>query len=100
MEQPSSSAGRTLLKFIKVCLSIFGNDLALRKFLWRQGEVGLWLAQVKYTVFGMELLRIHYAQLLGLETPWQVKSVTLNIENNQVDIHDRLSLTIWMLPKV
>lgn len=35
----------------------------------------------------MDLLPIHYAQLLGLETPWEVNDVTLNLETNQVDIH-------------
>jgi hypothetical protein len=35
----------------------------------------------------MELLPIHYAQLLGLDTPWKVNDVTLNLDTNQVDIH-------------
>ncbi len=35
----------------------------------------------------MDLLPIHYAQLLGLEAPWKVESVTLDLEKNQVDIH-------------
>ena len=34
----------------------------------------------------MELLPNHYAQLLGLESPWNVVDVTLDLQNNQVDI--------------
>jgi transposase len=34
----------------------------------------------------MELLPTHYAQLLGLESPWEVANVTLDLESNQVDI--------------
>ena len=35
----------------------------------------------------MDLLPIHYAQLLGLETPWRVDRVALDLENNQLDIY-------------
>lgn len=34
----------------------------------------------------MELLPNHYAQLLGLKSPWDVVDVTLDLETNQVDI--------------
>jgi len=35
----------------------------------------------------MDLIPTHYAKLLGLETPWKVESVDLNLKKGQVDIH-------------
>lgn len=35
----------------------------------------------------MDLTAQHYAQLLGLQTPWEVNEVALNLEGLRVDIH-------------
>lgn len=35
----------------------------------------------------MDLLPEHYAQLLGLKTPWKVTEIDLDLSNNQVDIN-------------